>query len=138
VLEELWLTDRHGRLGDFYKGLIQLTGAFVHVQKKRQGPAAALFKLAELNLAKYAPTHEHLDVTAVLSLIRVWQGHLERRDDRDLVLTADSAPRIVPAESAYSAPDSLLRRATAQFHDDLRDGLRARFGSLIALPCNGR
>ncbi len=101
MLEELWLTDRHGRLGDFYKGLIQLTGAFVHVQKKRQGPAAALFKLAELNLAKYAPTHEHLDVTAVLSLIRVWQGHLERRDDRDLVLTADSAPRIVPAESAY-------------------------------------
>src|SRR3989304_9926528 len=39
VLEEIWLADRHGPDGDFYKGLIQLAGAFVHVQKNRSGPA---------------------------------------------------------------------------------------------------
>ena len=32
VLEDLWLPDRHGPNGHFYKGLIQLAGAFVHLQ----------------------------------------------------------------------------------------------------------
>src|SRR5690242_1238657 len=35
VLEELWLADKHGRNYSFYKGLIQLAGAFVHLQKNR-------------------------------------------------------------------------------------------------------
>jgi predicted metal-dependent hydrolase len=78
VLEELWLPDRHGPNGDFYKGLIQLTGAFVHLQKERLQPAAALFKLARTNLAKYPATHERLDVAAVLRLIEVWLGWQER------------------------------------------------------------
>jgi predicted metal-dependent hydrolase len=78
VLEELWLPDRHGPNGDFYKGLIQLAGAFVHLQKERLQPAAALFKLARTNLAKYPATHERLDVAAVLRLIEVWLGWQER------------------------------------------------------------
>ena len=77
VLEELWLPDRHGPNGDFYKGLIQLAGAFVHLQKERLKPAAALFKLARTNFAKYPATHERLDVAAVLRLIEVWLGWLE-------------------------------------------------------------
>ncbi|MEO6183762.1 MAG: DUF309 domain-containing protein, partial [Verrucomicrobiota bacterium] len=32
VLEELWLPIRKEAGGDFYKGLIQLAGAFVHLQ----------------------------------------------------------------------------------------------------------
>src|ERR1041385_8589373 len=59
VLEELWLTDRNGPNGAFYKGLIQLAGAFVHLKKNRLRPAAALFKLADANLKPYAPLHEH-------------------------------------------------------------------------------
>ena len=78
VLEELWLPDRKGPNGDFHKGLIQLAGAFVHLQKERLKPAAALFKLARTNLAKYPATHERLDVAAVLRLIEVWLGWLER------------------------------------------------------------
>ena len=35
ILEDLWLPDRHGVNGSFYKGLIQLAGAFVHLQKQR-------------------------------------------------------------------------------------------------------
>ena len=51
VLEHLWLPDRHGANGSFYKGLIQLAGAFVHLQRNRLRPAAALFKLARTNFA---------------------------------------------------------------------------------------
>ena len=39
VLEDLWLPDRHGVNGNFYKGLIQLAGAFVHLQKNRLRPS---------------------------------------------------------------------------------------------------
>lgn len=78
VLEELWLPDRHAPNGDFFKGLIQLAGAFVHLQKGRLRPAAALFKLARTNLLKYPSTHERLDVAAVLMLIESWLGSLER------------------------------------------------------------
>jgi predicted metal-dependent hydrolase len=80
VLEQLWLKDRQGPNGPFYKGLIQLAGAFVHLRKERLRPAAALFKLAADNLAKYPAMHEHLAVSAVLALIRHWLAHLERSD----------------------------------------------------------
>jgi predicted metal-dependent hydrolase len=77
VLEDLWLADRHGVNGNFYKGLIQLAGAFVHLQKNRLRPSAALFKLAQANLEKYPARHERLDLKAVLALIADWLGQLE-------------------------------------------------------------
>src|ERR1041385_2460056 len=77
VLEELWLLDRQSPNYSFYKGLIQLAGAFVHLQKNRLRPSAALFKLAEANLQKYSSPHEHLDIAAVLALIERWLGALE-------------------------------------------------------------
>jgi predicted metal-dependent hydrolase len=76
VLEELWLADRHGPSGAFYKGLIQLAGAFVHLQKSRPGPAAALFKLARTNLQRYPATHYQLDLTMVRTLIEDWLAKL--------------------------------------------------------------
>jgi len=77
VLEELWLAERRKFNGAFYKGLIQLAGAFVHLQKDRLRPAAALFKLARANLESYSPLHEGLAVTTVLGLIEDWLGLLE-------------------------------------------------------------
>src|SRR5689334_19535020 len=77
VLEDLWLKDKHGPNGSFYKGLIQLAGAFVHLQKDRLRPAAALFKLAQANLEKYSGRHERLDIAAVITLIQTWLGSLE-------------------------------------------------------------
>lgn len=77
VLEEMWLPDRRGPNGDYFKGLIQLAGAFVHLQKERLRPSAALFKLARANLQKYPSTHEQLDLAAVLRLIETWLGWLE-------------------------------------------------------------
>ncbi len=58
VLEDLWLQDRDGADGLFYKGLIQLAGAFVHLQKSRLSPGARLFALARRNLARF-PAHHH-------------------------------------------------------------------------------
>lgn len=86
VLEDLWLAER-GPDAAFYKGLIQLAGAFVHLQKqharpahpkdgRRLAPAARLFALAERNLAPFAPRHLGLDVAAVLVLAQAQVAHL--------------------------------------------------------------
>lgn len=73
VLEQLWLKDKYGPDGLFYKGLIQLAGAFVHVQKSRTGPALALLRLARGNLCRYPGEHERLNVPEVLDLIGEWE-----------------------------------------------------------------
>jgi uncharacterized protein len=77
VLEPLWLAERRGPNGAFYKGLIQLAGAFVHLQKQRLRPAAALLDRACANLEHYSPLHERLDVGAVLTVIGAWRRRLE-------------------------------------------------------------
>jgi predicted metal-dependent hydrolase len=77
VLEKVWLPVRHGPNGAFYKGLIQLAGAFVHVQKKRPGPAKALLKLARQNLINYPEVHERLNLRQVLETIDLWLTRLD-------------------------------------------------------------
>jgi len=94
VLEELWLRDKYGPNGEFYKGLIQLAGAFVHLQKNRLRPAAALFRLALANLEKYPDQYEQLDVGAVCGLIREWLGKLESVDFERNPFTAENAPKL--------------------------------------------
>jgi predicted metal-dependent hydrolase len=98
VLEELWLPDRNGANGLFYKGLIQLAGAFVHLEKGRLQPAAALLKLAHANLLKYPAIHERLDVNDLLATIAGW---LERLDpDRSACnpLASKITPRLALLE----------------------------------------
>jgi predicted metal-dependent hydrolase len=92
VLEQLWLKDRHGANGNFYKGLIQLAGAFVHLQKNRLRPSAALFKLAGANLGQYAGTHERLNIPALQALIEFWCSSLERSDFKSNPLQSEPAP----------------------------------------------
>lgn len=94
VLEDLWLPDRHGASGNFYKGLIQLAGAFVHLQKNRLRPSAALFKLAQANLEKYPLVHERLDLAAVLMLIGKWLQRLEQGGFVLNPLNAQTAPEL--------------------------------------------
>ena len=78
VLEHLWLQTRDENHA-FFKGLIQLAGAFVHLRKQferplhpkdrdRLRPAARLFQLAAANLAPFRPRHLRLDVRAVCAL----------------------------------------------------------------------
>jgi hypothetical protein len=79
VLEDLWLHDKHGPDGAFFKGLIQLAGAFVHLKKHRLrpehpkdrgrlAPASRLFTLARRNLLPYAPHHRDLSVAKICRL----------------------------------------------------------------------
>ena len=94
VLEDLWLKDRHGADGNFYKGLIQLAGAFVHLQKNRLHPAAALFQLALANLGKYPREHKQLDLNAVQDLARKWLEEVERNGFSLNPLTTTSVPKL--------------------------------------------
>jgi predicted metal-dependent hydrolase len=94
VLEDLWLPDRHGVNGNFYKGLIQLAGAFVHLQKHRLRPSAALFKLARTNLEKYPATHERLSLAAMLDVIAEWLHYLESQNFSENPLDSRIAPQI--------------------------------------------
>jgi predicted metal-dependent hydrolase len=94
VLEELWLTDRKGPNYSFYKGMIQLAGAFVHLQKNRLKPSAALFKLAEANLQKYPAVHERLDLLKVQGIIREWVQQLESSNFAVNPLTSGTTPRL--------------------------------------------
>lgn len=94
VLEELWLANRHGPNYSFHKGLIQLAGAFVHLQKNRLKPSAALFKLAEANLRKYPAQHEHLDIAQTLALVEQWLKALESGGFAVNPLTAANVPKL--------------------------------------------
>jgi hypothetical protein len=99
VLEELWLADKHGPSGNFYKGLIQLAGAFVHMQKHnsprpRLQPAARLLRMARANLCAYAGIFEQLNVSEVLCLIDEWLARLEKLEFQANPLTPSSAPRL--------------------------------------------
>ncbi|EEF61091.1 DUF309 domain-containing protein [Pedosphaera parvula] len=94
VLEELWLVDRKGPNYSFHKGMIQLAGAFVHLQKNRLKPSAALFKLAQANLQKYPAVHERLDLSVVLQLIEDWVYKLEAANFSSNPLNSTSSPKL--------------------------------------------
>lgn len=94
VLEHIWLKDKYGANGNFYKGLIQLAGAFVHLQKNRLRPSAALFKLARTNLEKYPRDHEHLDLKIVGDLIEKWLADLEAANFERNPFLQNRAPQL--------------------------------------------
>ena len=87
VLEDLWLRDRAAHEADFYKGLIQLAGAFVHLTMHetprfpaagpRLNPAGRLLRMARANLEKYERPPHGFDVPAALRLIDEWHARLE-------------------------------------------------------------
>ena len=80
VLEHLWLRTKTDD-ANYFKGLIQAAGGFVHLQKqylrpnhpkdgRRLYPAVRLFRLAEKNLAGYAPRRHRFEVGEFLLLLR--------------------------------------------------------------------
>jgi predicted metal-dependent hydrolase len=94
VLEALWLPQRQGPNGLFYKGLIQLAGAFVHWQKNRPGPAAALLGLAHANLGKYPAIHDGLNVADALAIVEEWLRRLEAAAAASQSLAQISLPQL--------------------------------------------
>ena len=96
VLEELWLAGgRSAPNHSFHKGLIQLAGAFVHLQKDRLQPAVALFNLADTNLRKYPALHDGLDLAIVLGLIVDWRDRVGREPDAPNPLRSGPAPKLI-------------------------------------------
>ena len=102
VLEDLWLADKQGPNGDFYKGLIQLAGAFVHLQKNRLRPAAALFELTRANLAKYPVEHAGLALASIAGVIAEWLAALEAGGFAVNPLTTTPPPQLNPKTPARS------------------------------------
>jgi len=94
VLEELWLRDKKSPNYAFHKGLIQYAGAFVHLQKNRLRPAAALFKLARANVAQYPSPHERLDLALLLITIEDWLKELEANNFTINPLTPQNIPSL--------------------------------------------
>ena len=104
VLEDLWLKTT-GPDYQFYKGLIQIAGAFVHLRKqfehpghhhhgRRLVPASRLFRIAIDRLAPFAPAHLGVDLDALLALS---EGHLKHIEDGGFLVnpwTPDSLPEI--------------------------------------------
>lgn len=91
VLEDLWL-QQEGQNYRFYKGLIQFAGAFVHLQKGRLRPAAALLRLAISNLEIYPVLHERLDTSVVVKVMADWLLKLEKSDYLENPLVAEAPP----------------------------------------------
>lgn len=104
VLEQLWLkTDSSD--ADFFKGLIQGAGAFVHLQKqfehpghakhgRRLPPAVRLFRLAEKNLSRFAPLHHRLDVAALCEILHAYADRIVASDYKKNSWSPQTAPKL--------------------------------------------
>src|SRR5712672_1875864 len=104
VLEQLWLNE-DSEDDNFFKGLIQAAGAFVHLQKnfehpthakhsRRLRPAVKLFELAEKNLSSFAPRHHALDVSALLDLLRRTRQKVIDSDFKTNPWSPTNAPKV--------------------------------------------
>jgi len=111
VLEQLWLKERGRPLDLFYKGLIQLAGAFVHLQKRRRRPAIALFGLARHNLEQYPRYNEGLDLRVVLDTINQYIQGLEKATSQAFFYP-EQAPKFSPGEPGESRDQDGAARST--------------------------
>src|SRR4029453_14073234 len=104
VLEELWLAEgKTGANYGFYKGLIQFAGAFVHLQKNRLRPAAALFNLSRSYLEKFPAQHGRLGGGRLLGLAGEWTARLEQSQFADNPLQQNSPP-VLELDRSRSTP----------------------------------
>jgi predicted metal-dependent hydrolase len=104
VLEQVWL-KKDSEDDNFFKGLIQAAGGFVHLQKnfehphhakhsRRLRPAVRLFALAATNLKPFAPRHHGLDVSKLIELLTHHRESIERADFQKNPWTPDNAPTL--------------------------------------------
>ena len=103
-LEQLWL-NTNTRDADFFKGLIQSAGAFVHLQKRyeqplhpkhsrRLAPAVRLFRLAQTNLMNFAPRHHALDVAALCQLLSRYADEIVAANYKINPWSPETAPKL--------------------------------------------
>jgi len=104
ALEQLWLKTKSSD-ADYFKGLIQAAGAFVHLQKrfehplhakhsKRLPPAVRLFRLAESNLSRFGPRHLGLDVAAFCQLLHQCADRIVASDYKTNPWSPETSPKL--------------------------------------------
>ena len=104
VLEQLWLETKSPD-ADYFKGLIQAAGAFVHLQKhfdypshakhsRRLPPAVRLFRLAQRNLASFAPWHHGLNVAGLCQLLSRYADEIVASDYTINPWSPETAPKL--------------------------------------------
>ena len=104
VLEQIWLSTKSGD-ANFFKGLIQAAGAFVHLQKRfehplhakhsrRLSPAVRLFRLAQKNLANFAPSHHALNVAALCELLSRYADEIVASEYTINPWSPETAPKL--------------------------------------------
>jgi hypothetical protein len=104
VLEQLWLKTKSPD-ADYFKGLIQAAGAFVHLQKrfehplhakhsKRLPPAVRLFRLADKNLSRFAPRRHDLDVAGLCQLLRGFADRIVESGYKTNPWSPETAPKL--------------------------------------------
>jgi uncharacterized protein len=115
VLEQLWLKSSEPT-DQFFKGLIQLAGAFVHLQKqhrrpqhvtdgRRIRPAWRLFKLARTNLEAFSPRFLDLDVRSVLELCSRNILEIEAAEFQHNPWTPVAAPKLAIVSTEVGSDD---------------------------------
>jgi predicted metal-dependent hydrolase len=104
VLEQVWLkTTTTSEDAQYFKGLIQAAGAFVHLQKqfeypahpkhgRRLAPAVRLFRLAEKNLERFGVERHDLDLVKFREILSRYSGAVQSEGKNPW--TPETAPTV--------------------------------------------
>ncbi len=114
ILEHIWLRSQ-GREYLYYKALIQLAGAYVHLKKNftfpqhpkhrnRMRPAARLFHSAASYLASYSPAYQELYIPPVIELCGTQEADIRQSNYLDNPWHPDKLPRLEPEFLKNSTP----------------------------------
>jgi Domain of unknown function (DUF309) len=116
VLEQVWLHDPiTPEDAQYFKGLIQAAGAFVHLQKqfehpahpkhgKRLGPAGRLFRLAEKNLAPFGAERHDLNLAEFREMLARYREAVESTGKNSW--TPETAPKVSLGGSGAPSRDA--------------------------------
>jgi predicted metal-dependent hydrolase len=110
VLEHLWLKTSDQSY-HFFKGLIQLAGAFVHLKKhyehpehathgRRLRPAYRLFQAAEQNLQSFLPRYLGFQVWTAIQICQQYRQLLQDSHYRQNPWSPETAPHLVKPDQA--------------------------------------
>jgi hypothetical protein len=106
VLEQVWLkTTTTSDDAQYFKGLIQAAGAFVHLQKqfehpthpkhgRRLAPAVRLFRLAEKNLAPLGEQRHALDLVKFREMLSRYERAILESQHTTNPWSPETAPRL--------------------------------------------
>jgi hypothetical protein len=106
VLEQVWLGKTiTPEDAQYFKGLIQAAGAFVHLQKqfehpthpkhgKRLGPAVRLFRLAEKNLEPFGAERHALDLAQFRETLSRYEKAIVESKHQTNPWSPQTAPKV--------------------------------------------